>query len=112
MDLKHIFNKNYEEIVYKVLKKYPKCRDNKERLYVAVIAEIYGLDFVKNISLYNFFINFSNSNNVPSVSTISRLSQKIQNTYPEVRGIYYNKRHSYADKVKDEILDWNINNDT
>lgn len=99
-------NQNYEQIVYNILSKYPKCRDSKERLYVAVVSEIYGLDFVKNISLYNFFIKFSHDNKIPSFGTINRLSQKIQNQNEALRGKNYNKRHLYSETVKEDILNW------
>lgn len=83
---------NIKETVKSLLIKYPKLRDNDNKLIANVfMAEAGGLDNLKSISAYDFLKSFADGN-FSNFESVRRVRQKLQEDYPELRGESYLKR--------------------
>ena len=91
---------NYKEIVHTILSADEDSRDDDNRLYAAVLAEL-------NVSVYSLtvfeLLRDVRDKKLPSLDTISRLRRLTQMNYPNLRGNEYNERHGI--KVEKALTD-------
>ena len=75
-----------EQVAY-LLKNYPKTRDNDKKLIGGVYQMFYGVD------TYNeSFAEVIENTDLPSFESIRRCRQKLQATFPELRGKHDKER--------------------
>ena len=85
--------------VEKLLKNYPRLRDNDN----ALISNIWNSELEdKDISAKEFLILFSKGV-LTSPESVRRMRQKLQETVPEYRGENYKKRHKEKGIITNEI---------
>ena len=89
-----------QEQVQILLETYPKLRDNDVRL----VASYYynNISNINQISAIDFLQIMVNGN-LPSPDTITRARRKIQEKYPELRGVNYVERQKLEKQVRQEI---------
>lgn len=82
---------------------HPELRDSNERLYYHYLLEI-GYDTTKTIK---DVLKDMEQRNIPYIDSFGRASRKIQEEYPELRGVSYTKRVTEKEqKVKQEVRDF------
>ena len=73
----------FEDLVYELLDNYRGLRDNVGELYLACIMRLRGRDYIEKTSLLEFFTkDDKNLPKIPSMSSVIRLSTKLQKLYP------------------------------
>jgi hypothetical protein len=88
-----------------MLTQHPKLRDSVEGLYFAYL-NWEGYDVNKSIK--DFMLDMSHRR-IPYIDVIGRLSRKVQEEHPHLRGIYYGKRkNEKAPEVKEQIKKFKI----
>ena len=89
-----------QEQVQILLETYPKLRDNDVRL----VASYYynNISNINQISAIDFLQIMVNGN-LPSPDTITRARRKLQEKYPELRGVNYVERQKLEKQVRQEI---------
>jgi len=94
----------YIDLVEQLLKQYTNLRDDSGLLYVACVSKIRGKQYIEETSLYNHFKNKdSNMQKVPTISSVVRLSTKIQTENPELRGEHWNNRQEHQKDCKQDL---------
>lgn len=89
--------------VYELLMTLPSTRDCDNKLIAFYHAEeVGGLDAIKNLSAYEY-LKLIIANKLTNPSNISRARRKIQETYPETRGLQYEKRKLREKEVRENI---------
>lgn len=89
-----------------VLEKDPPCRDNDKRLWLQCMVKFYKLRHVLAGSRNNrqdnvqTFIDWFMHSNVPSMESVRRCRQKLQEKFPELRGETYQHRHKEEKGVR------------
>lgn len=89
-----------QEQVQILLETYPKLRDNDVRL----VASYYynNISNINQISAIDFLQIMVNGN-LPSPDTITRARRKLQEKYPELRGVNYVDRQKLEKQVRENI---------
>jgi len=97
--LKHI------EIVEEFLTKYPKLRDDDNRL-IANIWHKYlcSKDLVPKDLKTTEFLKLYSEGDIPSPTSITRCRRKIQEENPDLRGKVWDKRHKIAEEISKDIV--------
>ena len=78
----------------------------------ALMARVWWNDLIKTgfdpseMSATDFFVRLAH-NQMPSYESITRARRKVMEECPELRGPKYSARKKKAEKVKNEIKDWN-----
>lgn len=97
----------FKDITKRMLEKHSNLRDNVGLLYVAVVAEIMGLEYVKGISLYEYFRdykeNFLDRPKLPSLGSILRLNTRLQKFHPELRGENWEENQRHSNDYKEDL---------
>ena len=94
----------YEDLVYELLDNYRGLRDNVGELYLACIMRIRGMDYIKTVTLFEFFRDENSSlPKVPSMSSVIRLSTKLQKQHPFLRGKDWEKRQKHSKDYKEDL---------
>lgn len=94
--------KNHFDWVKEKLTLHPALRDNNERLYLLYLTES-GYDTTKSVSQFLRDMSFRT---VPYIDSLARNSRKVQELYPELRGVSYKERVVKKElAVRDEIRD-------
>lgn len=96
----------YEDLVFDLLTKYSKLRDNVDDLYLACIMTIRGKEYIQNTSLYQFFHidkNNADAPKMPAMSSIIRLNTRIQKDNPELRGINWEDKQKHSKDYKEDL---------
>lgn len=107
-DLKHtITNKGkaWKTYIKDLLIKYPRLRDNDQALFANCVWK-YCKN--KNIDLYkitgkNLLQIMIEDKQMPHFETIRRTRQRIQEQFPETRGLLYEKRQKLSIKTRTTI---------
>jgi hypothetical protein len=82
---------------------HPELRDSNERLYYHYLLEI-GYDTTKTIKEV---LKDMEQRTIPYIDSFGRASRKIQEEYPELRGVSYTKRVTEKEqKVRQEVRDF------
>ena len=90
------------EWVKKKLAEHPSLRDSNERLYYHYLVEI-GYDISKP---FKEALKDMERRDIPYIDVFGRISRKVQEEHPHLRGISYGRRkREKAAKVKQEIRD-------
>ena len=89
-----------QDQVQMLLEKYPKCRDNDNRLFMVLIL-IIDKD-LKNESVEVFTKKFINGV-YPAMESVTRVRRKVQNQFPHLRGESYVERQLNALEVASVI---------
>ena len=89
-----------QEQVKILLETYPKLRDNDVRLVAS-----YYYNNISNINQMSAidFLQIMVNGNLPSPDTITRARRKIQEKYPELRGVNYVERQKLEKQVRENI---------
>lgn len=96
--------KQVSSIVKDILINEPRTRDDDNLLVLKVWAK-------KNPDLRNpsfSFVKFSEGmldGTYPSYESISRARRKLQEEFPNLRGLNYKERHKHQEVIKDELND-------
>jgi hypothetical protein len=85
--------------VTKQLIERPGTRDSNELLYYLFLQEL-GYDVLKPVKE---FLKDMNEGKIPYIDTIGRVSRKIQEENPHLRGLYWGKRQKKEVKIRKEI---------
>ena len=96
----------YEDLVYDLLNRYTKMRDDTSELYLACIMSLRGMDYVTNTTLRTFFIDHRDKKDlpkIPSMASVIRLSTKLQKEHPHLRGIYWEKRQKHSKDYQEDL---------
>lgn len=96
----------YEDLVFRLLERYERLRDNTGELYLACIVQIRGRDYIRDTSLYKFFTDDANNQNlpkVPSMASVIRLSTKLQKENPHIRGRDWENRQKHSKDYKEDL---------
>lgn len=96
----------YEDLVEEMLRRHSNLRDDTGMLYVACVAEIRGLDYAKQISLYEHFKAEelkTYETKIPTLASVIRLNTKLQKKYPEIRGIDWEKKQKHSKDYKEDL---------
>lgn len=104
-----------KELITKLLTERPYLRDNDN----ALIAEIWKEELLeierakpKSILSNNLgVLNYLGGGDLTSSESITRCRRKIQQENPALRGEKYNARHKGQEEVKQELKDWNNEQD-
>ncbi len=80
----------------------PSLRDNDEALAVNIWAIYHPQFFGLNVNAIEFFASFSNGDLI-SYETIRRTRQRVQEEFPETRGLLYQKRRKNIAEVKEAL---------
>ena len=92
---------NHKKKVKEIMEQYPETRDNDLLLYSRIISE---LNYSGNIYSFNEIVVFVNNGTLPDIQYISRCRRFVENEYPELRGLLYEKKHErYQKEVKEEL---------
>ena len=94
--------KKTKDVVLKVMIRHPKTKDCDELLFCRVYQEL-GTSCT---TPFNDIMRMIHNNELPTLESIRRCRQKLQETHPELRGTNYAKRHEkqqdYLDMVKEK----------
>lgn len=94
----------FEDLVYELLDSYRGLRDNVGELYLACIMRLRGRDYIEKTSLLEFFTKDDKSlPKVPSMSSVIRLSTKLQKENPFLRGREWEKRQKHSKDYKEDL---------
>lgn len=96
----------YKDLVYDLLNKYTKMRDDTSELYLACIMRLRGMDYVNNTTLRTFFIEHRDRKDlckVPSMASVIRLSTLLQNEHPHLRGQFWQERQRHSKNCKKDL---------
>ena len=78
----------------------------------ALMARVWWNDLIQKgfdpaeMSATDFFVRLAH-NQMPSYESITRARRKVMEECPELRGAKYSARKKKAEKVKNEVKDWN-----
>ena len=92
---------NYKKKVKEIMEQYPESRDNDLKLYSILLTKLNycGYDYS-----FNQIIEFINLGILPDIQYISRCRRFVENEFPELRGLLYEKKHErYQKEVKEEL---------
>jgi hypothetical protein len=92
--------KQYESIILNILRNKPDARDNDYALYYYILKER-RID-PTTMTAYDMLIR-SHKGQIPSIFSVTRARRKVQEKYPETRGELWDKRHSQADNIREEM---------
>ena len=81
-----------------IMQLYPHTRDDDKRLWLLVMRKYYGLE--QYCVGYGAFEAWFAQKKIPSMESIRRCRQKIQEKYPHLRGEAYTKRHKEEKGVR------------
>jgi len=100
-----------KELITKLLTEQPYIRDRDN----SIIAEVWSKEIAKfanleSLSAIDLFCIIS-CDTLTSPESITRCRRKIQQENPSLRGEYYNARHKGQIEVKQELKDWNNEQD-
>lgn len=96
--------KRYEDLVYDLLVRFEDMRDDVNKLYVACIRYIRGLDYVRNTTLSEFFGEVNKDlPKVPTMASVIRLNTKLQKKYPNLRGKDWEKKQKHSKDYKKDL---------
>lgn len=93
--------KKYEEVVEKILEKYPKTRDDDFLLYAAV-CQAYGLD-IHNHTIVDWAKGHKELG-YPAFTSINRARLVVEERRPDLIGEKKKARLEKAEKIKEEML--------
>lgn len=96
----------YEDLVKDLLTTYSGLRDSIDDLYLACIMRIMGPDYIRKTTLYEYFHcdkKDKDAHKCPSMSSIIRLSTKIQKENPQLRGVDWEKRQAHSKDYKEDL---------
>ena len=96
--------KGVEGRVRNILEKHEQTRDDDMKLFAYVILDYFNFNknYIDSLSA-NDVIGKIYNNKVPHFTSILRCRQKLQEKSPDLRGKLYEKRKKHAEKVKEEI---------
>lgn len=96
--------KRYEDLVYELLDSYGSLRDNVGELYLACIMRIRGREYIEKTTLFEFFRgDNSKLPKIPTMSSVIRLSTKLQKDNPHLRGKEWEKRQKHSKDYKEDL---------
>ena len=93
--------KRMKPLVTRLLKEYPKARDNDNLLLLMVWAEQDG-NLRKDKTFFDFATGMIAGKYI-KFESVSRARRKIQEENPELRGEYYHDRKELGEEVRMEI---------
>lgn len=93
----------FRDVVRDTLVEKPATRDNDWLLFGGVMLRLRGINYMKNISLYDFIIEASNDKDIPKPSTSTRYRCAIQKDEPGLRGETYKDRQKYSKTYREEF---------
>lgn len=93
--------KTTKDKVKALLEKYPKLRDDNERLYLNYLALCHNIDVMK-MNLRDFFVE-TDFNKVVRFETVTRCSRQLQEKNENLRGAEWHLRQKHQKKVKQEL---------
>jgi hypothetical protein len=94
-----------KETVKELLSKRPELRDDDNRLIANIyMIEAGGFKALQSMSAQDFLVNFTKGL-YSSPESIRRVRQKLQENYPELRGIKYNNRKQSGNDTSNGIKD-------
>ena len=92
---------NYKKKVKEIMEQYPESRDNDLTLYSLLISK---LNYSGYSYSFNQIVEFINLGILPDIQYISRCRRFVENEFPELRGLLYEKKHErYQKEVKEEL---------
>jgi hypothetical protein len=94
--------KNIKPKVEELLKTFPECRDDDNRLYLKLCSWIDPVLRHPNTSFKYFGTQLLNGT-LPILESVTRARRKLQEENPELRGESYKVRKVLAEEVKQEI---------
>jgi hypothetical protein len=96
--------KTMEEVVKDILEEKSQYRDDDNTLVCKVwynLLKSNGFD-IKTKSAYDLMKLYA-SKELPKASDIERARRKVQEKYPHLRGVNWEKRHDESDNVRQNI---------
>lgn len=94
-----------KDIVKDLLTKRTELRDDDNKLIANIyLIEAGGFKALQSMSAQDFLVNFTKGF-YSSPESIRRVRQKLQENYPELRGIKYNNRKQSGENTSNEIKD-------
>ena len=103
------FTKKVTSVIKSLLKIDASLSDNDSRLMVAVHSDMLsekGLSV--NMLDANAYLGLVVSGALPSYDTITRTRRKIEEKYPEYRGLNWTERQIHSYKVRKEIVNQEV----
>ena len=93
--------------VKNILEKYPQARDDDMKLMAFAIYDFYNWNkhYIRSKSAEDV-CNDIYKGNVPHFTSILRCRQKLQEKCPDLRGKLYEIRKKHAEKVKEQIQEF------
>tara|TARA_Y100000593_G_C4310942_1_gene338317 strand:+ start:2390 stop:2734 length:345 start_codon:yes stop_codon:yes gene_type:complete len=96
--------KGVEGRVKNVLEKFEQTRDDDMKLFAYIIIDFFNFNksYIESLTA-NDVIGKIHNGSIPHFTSVLRCRQKLQEKIPELRGDLYDKRKKHAEKVKEEI---------
>ncbi len=96
--------KHVQARVRNILEKYEQTRDDDMKLFAYMILDTlnFNKNYIDSLSAEEIIFKIHNGK-IPHFTSILRCRQKLQEEVPELRGKLYTKRKKHAEKVKEEI---------
>ena len=88
--------------VYQILVKYPDTRDNDRLLMLKIWSNQNNHLRTRTFTFYSFALEFINGN-FADPETIRRARQRIQEKYPHLRGVGYERRLKLQQETQAQI---------
>lgn len=104
--------KDTKERVHDLLVKYPSLRDDYHRLVANFYSELVKAhnEISDNpiVTWQDYLKWYTTDFDIPRVGAIERMSRKLQEEIPSLRGEFWEERQRKATSVKQEIRDFNV----
>lgn len=95
--------KSVKEYVLLLLRNKPHLRDNDNKLIATIWSmQVGGMNALTNLSAYELLKLFS-EDKLYSPESIRRQRQKIQEQYPDLRGVNYVSRQEHSKDIRYQI---------
>ncbi len=91
----------YKEQVTNILTRSQKSRNSNLRLDRLILQEFYNTD-MRAITAYELFVGIANKT-LPNIDVIGRVSRRVQETTPELRGTEWKKRQRLQKPVVKDL---------
>lgn len=95
--------KQFRDVVTQTLEENMAARDNDWLLFGGVIQRLRGLEYMKNISLFDFLVQASKDPTIPKPGTPTRYRSDIQKVREDLRGELYEPRQSHSNDWRKEF---------
>lgn len=95
--------KNIQDVVKDALIRYPKYRDNDNKLVAYIWWKHLKNNNIPEDIIAMDFLQLYAKNELPQADAITRARRKVQEENPELRGELYYERHQLKEEVKNNI---------